>query len=275
MWRWRWPYHTHGEKFSPQSFLAAKKINKQTLPQGLNHVHQLQIAWAGALKWRQVIAFSSHKSVVWFLMQQALAPSARLTTVPSAMSTKNPWEGPNRCHNCHQVQKTAPLTVLWVIRKLLSCFSFQLGSSISKSPRGAATIQAFLPFLGLVSGFCGTQYWWIMTCFGQMAVSAVLPCFVAQSACVFSPVKLGVLWCCAPTGNPIWSKILLSDIDISPQQPAILSVLSSNCCNKSCKLSFIRTSVIMGAVASRSAPRLMTIFDPPLFWSLDVMISGH
>lgn len=36
----------------------------------------------------------------------------------------------------------------------------------------------------------------------------------------------------------------------------------------------MKTSVIIAAVASCGAPGLMTIFDP-LFWSLDMMISGH
>lgn len=45
-----------------------------------------------------------------------------LWNVPQAMSTKNQWLDPNCCHNCHWAQKMEPLTVVWVIRKLLSCF---------------------------------------------------------------------------------------------------------------------------------------------------------
>lgn len=45
--------------------------------------------------------------------------------------------------NCHCFQEMEPLTVMWLIEKLLSFLSFQLVSPISKSPRGPLQSRRF------------------------------------------------------------------------------------------------------------------------------------
>lgn len=45
--------------------------------------------------------------------------------------------------NCHCFQEMEPLTVMWLIEKLLSFLSFQLVSPISKSPRGPLQSRHF------------------------------------------------------------------------------------------------------------------------------------
>lgn len=86
---------THGEKL--QAFHWYHKAfslkKKQAFLQGLNYVHQLWIAQAGALKWRQVIAFNSQLTRAlwcWLLMLHAIGCECKTDHCACEMCPK-PW----------------------------------------------------------------------------------------------------------------------------------------------------------------------------------------
>ncbi len=96
-------FWTHTKK-TYQSSSGTTKLSlpkKQTFLKGRNYVHKLWIARAGALKWRQDMAFNSlltRALCSWLLMLHALALCARTATVLVKLAPsyrhKEPMTGP-------------------------------------------------------------------------------------------------------------------------------------------------------------------------------------